>query len=102
MAEDTDEAAIKAAAEEKAARDRAIAAVPALFIDTWHTLTFEGHVRVTFGEMYGETDNFRTAIVLDLDDAESLGQQLLRVVKRRRARDKERAAKAQEDSTSES
>jgi hypothetical protein len=90
------------AAAEKAERDRAIAAVPALFIDTWHTLSFTGHVRVTFGEIYGDTDNFRTAIVLDLDDAESLGRQLIRVAERRRARDKERASRAPEDRASES
>jgi hypothetical protein len=90
------EAAEKTA--EKAARDRAIAAIPALFIDTWHVLTFAGHARVTFGEIFGDADNFRTAIVLELDDAESLGRQLLRMAQRRKIRDAERAAvKPQED-----
>lgn len=89
-----------AAAEKKAARDQSIASIPAIFIDTWHTLTFAGHVRLTFGEIYGDTNNYRTAIVLDLDDGEALARHLLRVVQRRKARDKELAAKAQEEQTS--
>jgi hypothetical protein len=93
---------IEAEAKEKAARDRAIAAIPAVFIDTWSTLSFTGHIRITFGEIYGGTNNFRSAIVLDLDDAESLGRHLIRVAERRRARDKEREARPQEDRTSES
>jgi hypothetical protein len=83
-------------ATEKEAKDRAIAAIPALFIDTWHTLAFAGHVRLTLGEIYGKTDNFRTAIVLDLDDAEALGEQLIRVARRRRRRDLELAAREAE------
>jgi len=96
----------KAEAEAKAARTRAIASVPALFIDTWSVVTFTGHARITFGEIYGNTDNFRTAIVVDLDDAESLGRQLIRSAQRRKLRDEERAqaaaAKAQESDPEES
>ena len=92
-----------ARAAEKVERDRAIAAVPALFIDTWSTISFTGHVRVSLGEIYDGRDNFRAAFVLDLDDAENLGRQLIRSAQRRRERDKvlaEAAAKALESDQS--
>jgi len=87
------EAEAKEEAEE-AARRRAIGSIPAIFIDTWSTTGFTGHVRATFGEIYGNIDNFRVAIVLSADDAISLGRQLVRSGERRKARDKARAEAA--------
>jgi hypothetical protein len=100
MAEDTDQAA--AEAEAKAARDRAIAAIPALYADTWHVYTWTGHMRLTFGEIFRDLDNFRNAVVMPIDDAEALAQQMLRMIERRKKLERERAARAQEDKASES
>jgi hypothetical protein len=88
---------LEAKAKEEAeaiARRRAIAAIPAIFIDTWTTTGFAGHVRVTLGEIYGAMDNFRAAFVLSADDAILLGRQLVRSGERRKARDKQRAEEA--------
>jgi hypothetical protein len=79
---------------EEAARRRAIASIPATFIDTWSTLDFAGHVRVTLGEIYGDAEHFRTAFVLSADDAILLGRQLVHSGERRKARDTERAEAA--------
>jgi len=79
--------------EEEAARDRSIAAIPGLYVDTWSMYSWKGHVRVTFGEIFHDTDNFRTAIVMDVDDAILLARRMLRMAERRKARDLERAAK---------
>lgn len=80
-------------AEERAARHLQIGPVPALYIDTWNLNSWQGHVRITFGESLGRKDYFRTAIVVDTDDAISLARQLLRFAQDRKERDLVRAAR---------
>jgi hypothetical protein len=79
--------------EEEAAREKAIAAIPGLYIDTWNMYTWKGHIRVTFGEIFHDTDNFRAAIVMNIDDAIIFARRMLRMAERRKARDLERASK---------
>ncbi len=76
----------------RAERYRTIGSVPGIFVDTWHLVSFKGHIRVTFGEVLGNIDNFRSAIVLDLDDAEVFARQLHRMARQRKVRDEEIAA----------
>ncbi len=75
--------------EERIAR----AGVPAIYIDTWFLTTWRGHMRITFGETVSKVDSYRSAIVLELRDAEKLAQQMLRMVQRRKAREEVPAAK---------
>jgi hypothetical protein len=77
--------------EEEAVRDHAIGAIPGLYIDTWHMYSWKGHVRVTFGEIFHDTDNFRTAIIMNVDDALIFARRMLRMAERRKGRDLERA-----------
>jgi hypothetical protein len=59
-------------------------------------------MRLTFGEIFRDLDNFRNAVVMPIDDAEALAQQMLRMIERRKKLERERAARAQEDKASES
>ena len=65
----------------------AVAAVPALYVDTWHIITWRGHLRITFGEELAEEDSYRTAIVMELGDAEKLASQLKRMIEQRKQKD---------------
>jgi hypothetical protein len=93
----------KTAAEldEEAARDQEIGAIPGLYIDTWSMYSWKGHIRVTFGEIFHDTDNFRTAIVMNIDDAVIFARRMLRMAERRKARDLEHATRDSERSTKE-
>jgi len=71
-------------------QDRAaVAAVPAIYIDTWYLNAWRGHVRITFGESLGKTDSYRTAVVMELDDAQRMINQLQRLITRRRKNEEE-------------
>ena len=96
MANNSTEERTVAELAEEAGRDRAVGAIPGLYIDTWTMYSWKGHVRVTFGEVYHDTDNFRTAIVMNTDDAVIFARRLLRMAERRKARDLERAAQEAE------
>ena len=61
--------------------------LPATYVDTWSTVTWKGHIRITLGEyMYGK-DNYRAAFIMELEDAERLARHLVRAIERRRARE---------------
>jgi hypothetical protein len=70
------------------------ATLPAIFIDTWSTLTWRGHVRISIGERLYKRDVYRSAFVMDLEDAEDFAEHLLKVIRRRRQRE-EKLAKDQ-------
>jgi hypothetical protein len=78
-----------ALAEREARQERiqARAAIPALFLDTWGFSTWRGHIRITLGEELGGQDYYRTAFVMDLDNAEAFALQLFKSVSRRKKRD---------------
>jgi len=67
-------------------RSIARAQLPALYVDTWGTHTWVGHIRIALGEAFGgETGTvYRSAFVMTLDDAESFATDLLEYVKKRR------------------
>ena len=96
MADDISQEKTTAELEEEAARDRAIGAIPGFYIDTWSMYSWKGHIRVTFGEIFRDTDNFRTAIVMNTDDAIIFARRMLRMAERRKARDLERAGEQAE------
>lgn len=66
---------------EKAAR----AAIPAVYIDTWFLTTWRGHIRITFGERVSRLDMYRSAIVMELRDAERLCNHMLEMINERKA-----------------
>ena len=65
-------------------RVEARAALPAVFIDTWAFLSWRGHVRISLGEEVGESDQYRFAFLMELDQAEQFAHHVLRIVARRR------------------
>jgi len=70
----------------------AMSAIPAPFIDSWYLTTWEGHVRIAFGEALDKI-YYRSAVVMALDDAEKFAGRLLRAVERRKKRDQEAQTK---------
>ena|ERR1700722_15640644 len=91
MAEEADQApATNELTEEDAREQREMAGIPAIYVDTWHLYTWTGHMRITFGEIFGDIDSFRSAVVMEIDDAERLANQILRMIERRRARRRQR------------
>lgn len=75
--------------EESAREARRLArlSLPAVYIDTWGFHSWRGHIRIALGEQAGDTDSYRFAYVMELDDAETFANQVLRVVQRRKERD---------------
>jgi hypothetical protein len=63
--------------------------LPAIYVDTWATVTWKGHVRIVLGERLYKMDMYRSAFVMELSEAESFATHLLRVIQRRREREKE-------------
>lgn len=71
-----------------ASRQRARAAVPAFFVDTWAILRWSGHLRIVLGEsLYGES-NYRAAVVMELDEAERFALHILERVAEQRVVEK--------------
>lgn len=67
---------------ERAAR----AAIPAVYIDTWFLTTWKDHIRITFGERVSRLDTYRSAIVMELRDAERLCEHISEMIVRRKGR----------------
>ena len=68
--------------------------LPSVWIDTWSTLTFKGHVRVSLGEEFAEGAFYRSAFIMDLDQAEAFALHLYGAVQKRKAKEEATAAKA--------
>jgi hypothetical protein len=85
---------IKLTADDEARELRA--GLPAIYVDTWATLTWKGHIRIVLGETLYRHDQYRAAFMMELEDAERFGRHLLRAVERRRARESEEEKKDQD------
>ena len=94
MSDDTE--AEKAAAREERRESRGD--LPAVFIDTWAFSTWQGHVRITLGEEIGNKDVYRSAFLMELNEAEYFANHLLKVIRIRREKE---AAKKQAESAPE-
>ena len=81
--------------EEKIARS----GIPAIYIDTWFLTTWRGHMRITFGETVSKIDAYRSAIVLELNDAEKLSRQILKMIERRKEKEIIRASQQAPDTS---
>jgi hypothetical protein len=77
------------------ARREARAALPAVFVDTWSTLTWKGHIRTALGEWLVGEPHYRLAFVMSLDDAKEFAEALLRRIVARQEKDGAREAAAQ-------
>lgn len=73
--------------EERAER----AAIPAIYIDTWFLTTWKGHIRITFGERVSRLDTYRSAIVMEMRDAERLCEHILEMINERKAMARDKA-----------
>ena len=91
MGDDPDDA--KSAEKEAAiqARRNARAELPATYIDTWSTLIWKDHIRITLGEWIVDDPSYRVAYVMELDDAKRFAEHLLKRVQRQHERDSARA-----------
>jgi len=87
--------------EARLARSAARAALPAIYIDSWSTLTWTGHIRIALGENMPTGDVYRSAVVMTLSDAENFAQHLLGSIERRREKERLEALEDQnfEDDT---
>ena len=95
------ESARKAAA--RLSRAEARAAVPAIFVDSWSTLIWPGHIRIVLGEWLMRKTNYRAAFVMTLEDAKDLAEIILKQVAVQQKEDAEplELATVEEDSTPE-
>jgi hypothetical protein len=73
--------------ERKRLKRDATAVIPSTFIDTWYLSTWNGHIRITFGEQIGDDDYYRAAIVMELKEAEGLATHMIEAIAKRRAKD---------------
>jgi len=96
MADDQDEPLSPEEAAALEARREARAAIPAVYIDTWATLTWKGHIRFVLGEWVGEQPHYRAAFLMELEDAKRFARQLLRRVEDRQKKDKAAGEDAQD------
>jgi hypothetical protein len=55
--------------------------VPALYTDAYYLNYWTGHIRIALGEALGGKSHYRTAVVLPIEDAESLAADLTAMVK---------------------
>jgi hypothetical protein len=90
MAEPTDRLTaerLKAEEEEsnRLSRESSVQRV-GLYCDAFHLVTWRGHVRISLGE-YFDRAYYRTAVVMPLEDARSLANNLLEEVKKQEERD---------------
>ena len=77
-------------------RREARAALPAVYVDTWSTVIWKGHMRIVLGEHVADDPHYRAAYVMELEDAKKLAQHILRRVQRQYDRDAARAKKDQD------
>ena len=76
--------------KERAAREarrEARAALPAVFIDAWATLTWKGHIRIALGEWLVDEPRYRAAFVMTLEEAKDFAEDLLDRIEARQERD---------------
>lgn len=68
--------------EKKIEIDRRRMAIPGLYVDTFSTLQWKDHVRITFGEtgINGESA-WRAAIVIEKDLMKRLSNRLIEIIK---------------------
>lgn len=64
----------------------ATGALPAIYIDSWFTTTWNGLTRLTLGEVLGDTTYYRTSVVMSLGDAKLLAEHLIELVERHKAK----------------
>jgi hypothetical protein len=72
--------------------------LPGHFIDTWSSLTWRDHMRITVGEELYDIDSYRFAMVMTLEDAEAFAQFILRRVQKQKERTAKRTAPVPESS----
>ncbi len=78
MSDDPNEA--KSPEKEAALQARRVARaeLPATYIDTWSTLIWKGHIRITLGEWIAGNPNYRGAYLMELDDAKVFAENILK------------------------
>jgi len=64
----------------------ASSAIPAFYVDTWYLNTWKDHIRITFGETLDQ-NHYRTAVVLEWDDAERLATHIQEVIAKRKSQE---------------
>jgi hypothetical protein len=64
-------------------RERA-AEIPATFVDTYSIDWSADSVRISFAEYLHRTTHYRVAVVLPMEDAQTLGESLVDIAKRAR------------------
>ena len=74
-------------------RREARAEIPALFVDDWSMLSWEGHIRFVLGEWLASRPNYRAAFVMSLNDAQLFAENILERVAKRREIDAAEARK---------
>jgi hypothetical protein len=89
MAEQPDNSIHLDESEERRRDRRAVAAIPAIYVDTWFLTTWREHIRITFGETFSRLDDqYRSAIVMELKDAEQMATSILEMIAKRKAKTK--------------
>ncbi len=68
------------------ARRKARAALPAVYVDTWATLVWPGHLRFVLGEWVHGGPNYRGAFVMEFHEVERFANALLDIIKQERER----------------
>jgi hypothetical protein len=61
----------------------------AIYVDSYWITIWSGHIRITFGEVFGDKTEFRSAVVIPLDVVESLTKDIVELVNKQIAEDKE-------------
>lgn len=96
MSDDPDEAKSPEIEAALQARRDARAELPATYIDTWSSLIWEGHIRITLGEWVADNPSYRAAYVMELDDAKRFAEHLLKRVQRQHEREAARTKSEQD------
>jgi hypothetical protein len=65
-----------------AAEIEAASNVPAFYVDTYWLTVWEGHIRITLGELLGDNERYRTAVVIPWDQALSLSKDIAGLISR--------------------
>src|SRR4051794_15158187 len=82
-------------AEKMAARRARRAKLPTIYVDTWSTLTWKGHIRVVLAEWMNDEPNYRAAFLMELEDAKKFAEYLLEIIEEREKKDAAFVAKEQ-------
>lgn len=67
-------------------QEHAAYGIAALYADAYFLNSWKGHIRIAFGEYLGGVVRHRTAVVLEVEDAESLSADLAKMAKHLRDR----------------